>query len=88
MIHTRLDYVFCSDEMISKVANTEYLGRTLSDHSPLKVTIKWGAGCPQVPNWRLRPEALLDSLFKVEIKTQIQNYFEANEGTASNKLIE
>ena len=36
----------------------------------------------------LWPEAWLDPPFKAEINTQIQSYFEINDGTASNKLIE
>ena len=72
MIHTRLDYVFCNDEMIRKVMDSEYLGQTLSDHSPLKILFRWGEERPCVPTWKLRPEALLDLPFKVEIATHIQ----------------
>ena len=78
LVHTRLDYIFCTDGLIPQVLNSEYLGRTLSDHSPLKVTMQWGMIFPPIPLWRLRSEALQDPPFRAAIREQLEQYFELN----------
>ena len=38
--------------------------------------------------WRLRPEALQDPPFRAELGEQLVQYFEVNEGTATNAIVE
>ena len=87
-VHTRLDYLFCTVDRIPHMLNSEYLGRTLSDHSPLKITMQWGRVRPPIPMWRLRPEALNEPPFKVAIGEQVVNYFELNGGSTEFRRTE
>ena len=47
-----------------------------------------GRAIPPVPTWRLQPATLADPVFRDSLETHIIEYFEANEGTAVNTIVE
>ena len=82
-IHVRLDMILCTYTVCASFLDTEYLGRTYSDHNPLKATLKLGREPSPIPQWCLQPAALVDPVFRDSLLNHIMEYFEANEGTAS-----
>ena len=87
-IHVRLDRIFCTSNLCPQFVDTEYLGRTYSDHNPLRAKLRLGRELPSIPTWRLQPAVLTDPVFKDQLETHITEYFENNDGTASNTLVE
>lgn len=77
-----------SPDVHAKVHYSEYLAKTVSDHNPLLIHLRWFQERPVIPTWRLRPEALEDPVFCTDIKTGITQYFQEKEGTPTSPIAE
>ena len=87
-LHVRLDAFLCSTTTHEAVQGVEYLARTVSDHNPTLLTLRWDRVRPSIPTWRLKPEALEEGAFRETIREHIIQYFEVNHNTASSPLVE
>lgn len=65
----------------------EYLSWTISDHNPVLLGLKWTYARPSIPFWRLRPDSLVDQVFREVIWEKIVQCFNDNSGTASFPLV-
>ena len=54
-LHVRLDAFLCSATVHESVQCVEYLARTVSDHNPVLLNLKWDRTRPCIPTWRLKP---------------------------------
>ncbi|KAJ1214371.1 hypothetical protein NDU88_001990 [Pleurodeles waltl] len=74
--------------MQAQVTKTTYLGKRLSDHNPLELTMRWGRASVPVPTWRLQPMILEDTALREELAQTITTFFHNNAGSASSPLVE
>lgn len=82
--HTRIDLFLLSIHTFHRVLESEYLSRTLSDHSPLTLSILF-FNIPRRPyRWRLNPTLLQRPDFGTFIREQIKFFCETN-GASSPK---
>mgnify|MGYP002804950728 CR=1 FL=1 len=82
-VHVRLERIVCSRNLCSMFVASEYLGCTYLDHNPLKVRFGDENRPSPIPQWRLQPTTLGDPVFREELAADITEYFELNQGTAS-----
>ena len=87
-LHTRLDRLVTTRDILPLTTQTDYMGRTHSDHNPQTLTFSWEVVASPIPTWRLQPAALEDSSFREAIGEAIEKYFQINEGTASTVSVE
>lgn len=86
-LHVRLDSLLCSPEVHSLVRHTEYLAKTITDHNPCLLILRWTKDRPAIPSWRLNPHLLEDPVFHEELRVTIDNDFTENaQSTASRSL--
>ncbi|KAJ1088540.1 hypothetical protein NDU88_001697 [Pleurodeles waltl] len=64
------------------------MARTVSDHSPLLLTVQWGRKRSTIPTWCLQSEALLDQPFREELNTCIRQYWDLNAGSTDSRATE
>ena len=88
MVQTRLDMFISGTDLMLQISTKEYMSSTHSEHSPLKLELKWGKPRPPVQMWRLRIEALGDPAFSATLAEHINQYFEINTGTTSSRAVE
>lgn len=69
------------------LSETEYLGRAISDHSPLLMRFAPTLERTPVPLWRLDPALLEDEGFKQILAAALVTFFSENQGTASSPLV-
>lgn len=87
-LHTRIDRILCSLNIVASVSTTTYLGKKLSDHNPLEITIQWGRVPTPVPTWKLQPALVEDQVFRTTLADATKNYFRENADTAGSCQIE
>ncbi|KAJ1142231.1 hypothetical protein NDU88_008558, partial [Pleurodeles waltl] len=87
-LHTRIDLLLCSAMLTHSIHSANYLAKTLSDHCPLIVTLRWGSQPSRIPTWRLQPTLLRDPPFREELADTIKSYFTINSRTATTRAIE
>ncbi|KAJ1136101.1 hypothetical protein NDU88_002519 [Pleurodeles waltl] len=87
-VHTRIDLFWGTQEICTGVSGTDYLAKTLSDHSPLSITLDWGRRRHAIPMWRLQVEALHDPAFIDALRTALKQYWESNTGTTNLRATE
>lgn len=86
-LHTRIDYWLISTSLLPSVEACAILPRTLSDHSPIALSLKAPPTCIPPYTWRFPPYSLLDPLFKDELATEIDNFFQINVGSVESFLV-
>ncbi|KAJ1168816.1 hypothetical protein NDU88_000729 [Pleurodeles waltl] len=77
-----------TQEICTGISRTEYLAKTLSDHSPLNIALDWGRKRQAIPTWRLQAEALHDPAFTDSLRTALKQYWELNTGTTKSRAME
>ncbi|KAJ1173261.1 hypothetical protein NDU88_005098 [Pleurodeles waltl] len=87
-VHTRIDLLWGIQEICTVTGGIEYLAKTLSDHSPLKITLDWDRRRQAIPTWRLQVEALQDPAFTDTLRTKLKQYWELNTGTTNLRAVE
>ncbi|KAJ1167388.1 hypothetical protein NDU88_007780 [Pleurodeles waltl] len=80
--------MLCTQNLASVIIDTDYLGRSHSDHNPLLMQLSWDSSPPAVPPWRLRPELLEDAAFRASLSAAIPEYFEHNDGMDLSGVLE
>lgn len=79
---------FCQAPHTHMFSATEYLGRALSDHSPLLMKFTPTHDRTPIPSWRLDPSLLEDEGFHQLLAAQLTTFFIENVNTTSSPLIE
>uniref|UniRef100_H3A490 Endonuclease/exonuclease/phosphatase domain-containing protein n=1 Tax=Latimeria chalumnae TaxID=7897 RepID=H3A490_LATCH len=79
---SRLDWCLISRSLIPMVKHTEYLPRSISDHSPLILDLNGLKGINTRPRWRLN--LLTMPSFLTKIKVALQDYLNLNNGSVSS----
>ena len=87
-LHVRIDRIVGTAELLPLITNTDYMGRTHSDHNPQYLQIDWNKKPSPTPTWRLQPAALEDPVFRSTIGESIASYFTENTGIATSTLME
>ena len=87
-LHVRLDKILCSDQLAGTAQRAEFLGRTISNHSPLVIRCNVKHVRPPVPTWRLPVGAFEDTIYQESVCVAITEYFDTNQNSASSVGIE
>ena len=87
-LHVRIDRLVGTDDILPHVRDTDYMGRTHSDHNPQMLTLGWDRGNPPILTRRLQAAALENPPFRAALTGAVTNFFEANHNTATTRLIE
>lgn len=83
-LHKRIDYWLVSPTLLDKVRDCRVLPRTMSNHSPLLLSIATPKkGIPPF-TWRFPPYSLLDPVFKSEMAEAIETFFTTNVGSVDS----
>lgn len=83
---SRIDLALGSELLLPMVKLVEYLPRSVSDHSPLRVrlTVGMSGGVPR-QTWRLNP--FWAHLLDVVLLREIEEFFQTNESSASSGVV-
>lgn len=82
---SRLDYWVMTRDVASWVVEVRHLARTLSDHAPCLLTLQLPNTIRPAFSWRLPRYALIDAVFKEDIRSEIANYFTTNIGSVTSE---
>lgn len=75
---SRLDYWLTSRNLHAWVTDATHHPRTFSDHAPTQLRIKIPTPYIQPFSWRFPSQALMDQLFREELRGKIEDYFTLN----------
>ena len=87
-VNVRLERFYCSPTIHKMAQNSEYLPKTISDHSLLLLTSGMTRTREPIPAWSLRSEMLDDQIFRESMRTVISNYFSENGGSTESRHTE
>ena len=76
--YSRIDYFLINHRLLMDVVDCNYDSITISDHAPLKLTIKMSDSFSTTRSWRLSVTLLQDPEFITFIKHQIDLFFSTN----------
>ncbi|KAJ1203575.1 hypothetical protein NDU88_007360 [Pleurodeles waltl] len=79
--------MLCSASLSGTATHSEYLGRTVSDHSPLLIHLTTLEARQPVLTWRLHPAALEDYVYRTALLQRLTEYLTLNPGSASSRGI-
>lgn len=85
--HTRIDLFLLSSHLIHRTLDSEYLSRTLSDHSPLTLSIFMPEKPVNMYRWRMNPALLKRPDFCKFIRDCIELFCETNCPSSPNSFI-
>lgn len=77
-VHSRIDYLFSSRELLDRTVDCKIISQSLSDHSPVVIIISPPYRDPACFHWRLSPVLLNNQCFVSFITAQYQFFFAEN----------
>lgn len=78
---SRIDRWYVTPDLLLNIQEVDHLPRTLSDHSPVLLSLTLPAVVHSLVAWRFPAEALLDTVFRGEVQDAIVEYFQINTGS-------